>query len=57
VRLVSEAGLFEGHARIAPIKPGNLEVHWPEGNALLGTQTDPDSGEPDYNARVRVEKT
>ena len=45
-----------GRARIAPIKPGNLEVHWPEGNVLLGTQIDPDSGEPDYNALVRLEK-
>jgi anaerobic selenocysteine-containing dehydrogenase len=56
VRLVSDCGELRGHAFIAPIKPGNLEVHWPEGNALLGTQIDPDSGEPDYNARVRVEK-
>jgi hypothetical protein len=35
--------------------PGNLEVHWPEGNALLsGRAIDPDSLEPDYNAVVKL---
>jgi hypothetical protein len=38
------------------MKPGNLEVHWPEGMTLLpGGQLDPDSREPDYNATVVVE--
>lgn len=55
VRLVSAAGEFRGDVRLASIKPGNLEVHWPEGNPLLGNEVDPESGEPDYNARVRVE--
>jgi hypothetical protein len=40
----------------APIKPGNLEVHWPEGNVLLGNTIDPDSLEPDYNAVVTIER-
>jgi hypothetical protein len=36
--------------------PGNLEVHWPEGNALLSASAiDPDSMEPDYNAVVTIE--
>jgi predicted molibdopterin-dependent oxidoreductase YjgC len=57
VRLVSERGEFRGNVRFAPIKPGNLEVHWPEGSVLLGEGgLDPESGEPDYNALVRVEK-
>ena len=57
VRLVSEAGVFAGNIRFAPIKPGNLEVHWPEGTSLLGERgIDSESGEPDYNALVRVEK-
>ena len=56
VRLVSDAGDFRGRVRLAPIKPGNLEVHWPEGMPLLSTKTDRESGEPDYNALVRVEK-
>ncbi|MCA1580721.1 MAG: FdhF/YdeP family oxidoreductase [Acidobacteria bacterium] len=56
VRLVSDSGEFHGDVRLAPIKSGNLEVHWPEGNPLLSDALDPDSGEPDYNAVVRVEK-
>lgn len=55
IRLESPSGTFEGRVRLAPIKPGNLQVHWPEGMALI----DPDgldaaSGEPDYNAEVRL---
>ena len=55
IRLRSEYGVFEGRVRRAPITPGNLEVHWPEGNVLIGPAVDPDSLEPDYNAVVRVE--
>jgi predicted molibdopterin-dependent oxidoreductase YjgC len=56
VRLVSRSGSFVGRARIEPIKPGNLEVHWPEGNVLLAREeVDLLSHEPDYNAVVRVE--
>jgi anaerobic selenocysteine-containing dehydrogenase len=55
VRLVSESGEFRGTVRVAPIKPGNLAVHWPEGNSLLSDALDQASGEPDYNAWVRVE--
>lgn len=58
VRLVSECGQFSGRAKVVPIKPGNLEVHWPEGMELLSeSAVDPESGEPDYNARVRVERS
>ena len=39
---------------IAPVKPGSLQVYWPEGNVLIGRRLDPASGEPDYNATVRV---
>jgi predicted molibdopterin-dependent oxidoreductase YjgC len=55
VRLVSDHGVFAGTLRAAPIKPGNLEVHWPEGNVLLGPMVDPESLEPDYNATVKIE--
>ena len=56
VRLSSPDGVFEGRLLQAPIKPGNLEVHWPEGNTLLsGAAIDPDSMEPDYNAVVTLE--
>src|SRR5215218_1145462 len=56
VRLVGSAGTYEGRAFIAPIRDGNLEVHWPEGLPLLdATLVDPESEEPDYNALVRLE--
>jgi molybdopterin-dependent oxidoreductase alpha subunit len=57
VRLFSDTGEFHGAVRLSPIKPGNLEVHWPEGMALIpGDAADAESGAPDYNALVRVEK-
>jgi predicted molibdopterin-dependent oxidoreductase YjgC len=56
VHLRSANGTFKGTLRASPIKPGNLEVHWPEGNALLsGTAIDPDSMEPDFNALVTID--
>jgi predicted molibdopterin-dependent oxidoreductase YjgC len=56
VRLSSSAGTFKGRLKLAPIRAGNLEVHWPEGNTLLsGSEIDPDSMEPDYNALVAID--
>jgi predicted molibdopterin-dependent oxidoreductase YjgC len=58
VRLISEHGEFRGRVRIAPIKQGNLEVHWPEGMSLLsGQELDPASWEPDYNTTAILERT
>jgi predicted molibdopterin-dependent oxidoreductase YjgC len=49
------AGAFRGRLKVAAMTPGNIEVHWPEGNVLLqGSAIDPDSLEPDYNALVRM---
>jgi molybdopterin-dependent oxidoreductase alpha subunit len=57
VRLRSAAGQYVGRVRMAPMRAGNLEVHWPEGNVLLAeTELDPQSLEPDYNAQVSVER-
>jgi predicted molibdopterin-dependent oxidoreductase YjgC len=57
VRLRSPHGTFTGRLLRAPIKAGNLEVHWPEGNVLLSASAlDPESLEPDYNAQVSIEK-
>jgi anaerobic selenocysteine-containing dehydrogenase len=54
--LRSEAGELRGRAKVAPIKERNVQVHWPEGNALIRRgQTDPVCGIPDYNAVVRIE--
>lgn len=56
VTLRSPYGAFTGRLRQSPIRPGNLEVHWPEGNTLLdGALVDGRSFEPDYNARVSIE--
>lgn len=55
--LVSEAGRFEGRVFITSIAPGNLQIHWPEGNVIIPRGiVDRAGGVPDYNARVRVEK-
>jgi molybdopterin-dependent oxidoreductase alpha subunit len=57
VRLQSTCGEFRGRLKQAAIKPGNLEVHWPEGNVLLSASAiDPDSMEPDFNAVVTIER-
>ncbi|HUG51963.1 MAG TPA: FdhF/YdeP family oxidoreductase [Vicinamibacteria bacterium] len=57
VRLTSPSGSFTGRARIDALKPGNLEVHWPEGNVLLDREAlDRASREPDYNAVVSLQK-
>jgi molybdopterin-dependent oxidoreductase alpha subunit len=56
ITLRSDRGTFTGRVKRARIKPGNLEVHWPEGNVLLaGDRLDPESLAPDYNAVVTVE--
>ncbi len=57
VRLVSDTGNLRATVKIAPIKDGNLQVHWPEGLVLLpADRIDPESLEPDYNTTVTVEK-
>src|SRR5215831_488673 len=57
VRLRSDRGEMEGRIWIAPIKPGNVQTHWPESAALLDrTRRSPQAGIPDYNAVVRLEK-
>jgi predicted molibdopterin-dependent oxidoreductase YjgC len=55
VLLRSDVGEMRGKVKVAPIKPGNIQVHWPEGNHLLRRDTyDPACGVPDYNALVQV---
>jgi molybdopterin-dependent oxidoreductase alpha subunit len=57
VKLQNEHGEYYGRAYIAPVKPGNLQVHWPEANTLLDrTKRSPIGGVPDYNALVKLEK-
>ncbi len=55
VILRSNAGEMKGRCRIAQMTPGNVEVHWPEGNVLISRgNVDPECGIPDYNATVEI---
>ncbi|MDX1953302.1 MAG: FdhF/YdeP family oxidoreductase [Verrucomicrobiota bacterium] len=57
VRLKNDLGEYIARVMIAPIAPGNVQVHWPEGNHLIRKGvTDQAGGVPDYNARVQIEK-
>jgi molybdopterin-dependent oxidoreductase alpha subunit len=57
VVLKNDYGEYRGRAFIARVKPGNLQVHWPEANCLLDrTRRSPIGGVPDYNALVQLEK-
>lgn len=55
--LVSEHGELQVFARPAQLAPGNLQVHWPEGNVLLppDRRSGP-AGVPDYNVLVEIRR-
>jgi len=56
VMLRSENGEMRARAMLAPVKPGTVQVHWPEGQVLIDrTRRSPMAVIPDYNAVVRVE--
>jgi molybdopterin-dependent oxidoreductase alpha subunit len=51
----SEVGELRGRCRVAPIAVGNVQAHWPEGNALIKRGVaDQECGIPDYNTVVEV---
>jgi anaerobic selenocysteine-containing dehydrogenase len=55
VLLRSSVGEMTARCRIAPIAPGNVQVHWPEGNVLIKRGvSDPECGIPDFNALVEI---
>ena len=55
ITLKNELGEFRGRVKIVAIRPGNLQVHWPEGNHLIRRGVvDPACGIPDYNAVVEI---
>jgi predicted molibdopterin-dependent oxidoreductase YjgC len=57
VALVNDLGRFVGKVAVAAIAPGNLQIHWPEGQVLIDKSVrSPEAGIPDYNALVRLEK-
>jgi anaerobic selenocysteine-containing dehydrogenase len=57
VVLRSDHGEFPGRICLAPMAPGNLQVHWPEAEVLIDRRRrSPQAGIPDYNAVVTIEK-
>ncbi len=53
----NEHGVFQGRAKRADVKQGNIEVYWPEGNCLMPKGVyEPYAGIPEYNAAAIVEK-
>jgi predicted molibdopterin-dependent oxidoreductase YjgC len=51
----SDTGEMRGRAKIADIKPRNIQVHWPEAQPVLRRGVlDPQCGVPDYNAVVEI---
>jgi len=57
VVLTSACGRLSGVVHVAPVKSGNLQVHWPEGEVLIDpTRRSPQAGIPDFNAVVTLAK-
>jgi len=57
IMLHNEVGELLGRVKIAPMQPGNVQVHWPEGNVLIRRGVcEPVCGIPDYNAVVHIKK-
>ena len=54
ITLRGEHGSLWGRVRIDRIKPGCLQAHWPEANAIIPAGRLDPSGVPDYNATVEV---
>jgi molybdopterin-dependent oxidoreductase alpha subunit len=54
ITLRNELGELKGRVRIDRIKPGCLQAHWPEANAIIPAGRLDPSGVPDYNATVEV---
>ena len=49
-------GVVDGRLKVAPIRAGNVQMFWPEANALVPAGVrDAASHVPDYNAVVRIE--
>ncbi len=56
VVLKSDHGELPARVHVSEMRPGNVQVFFPEGNVLLRVgRRDPDSGVPDYNTIVTIE--
>jgi molybdopterin-dependent oxidoreductase alpha subunit len=52
----SAHGELRGRIFEAPVTPGNVQMHWPEANVLIGAdRVDAGGRVPDYNAVVTIE--
>jgi len=50
-------GTFQGRAKFANMRQGNIELYWPEGNVLIPKGVyEPFAGIPEYNTSVIVER-
>jgi molybdopterin-dependent oxidoreductase alpha subunit len=57
VVLRNEIGELRGRVLTAPVTPGSLQIHWPEGLVLINRRRrSPQGGVPDYNALVTLER-
>ena len=55
VTVRSDCGELRARVMLGAVKPGNVVVHWPEGNVLLDhSRRSPEAGIPDYNTWVSV---
>ena len=55
VLIRSEHGEMEARVHLSPIRSGNVQVFFPEGNVLLPRgRLDPEAGVPNYNAVVEI---
>lgn len=53
----NQYGMYKGQAKFVPIRPGNLELHWPEGNAVIPQGVyEEAAGIPEYTTLAIVEK-
>src|SRR5207237_525119 len=51
----NDVGTLRGRCHIAAMRPGNVELYWPEGNVLIPRGIiEPGSRIPDYNAMVQI---
>ncbi|TLZ45107.1 MAG: hypothetical protein E6K19_02800 [Methanobacteriota archaeon] len=51
----NDTGTLAARCHIAAMRPGNVELYWPEGNVLLPRGIiEPGSKIPDYNAMVQI---
>lgn len=57
VVITSPTGSMRGRVLRSPVMPGNLQVHWPEGEVLIDrAHRSPQAKMPDFNAVVSLER-